>query len=411
MDIGPPKEGVGTPGLPAATRAGRAPRGAGLRRLRPLLVLLLALAVLGGAGTYLYRLYTHVYVDDARVAADMIAVSSRVPGWVREVRVIAGDRAAAGEVLIRIDDRESALALAELDARLAALQARGRELEARIVQVDATTSSQQDASRAKLEAARAALPAAEAERTFAESEYRRAQDLVASGSGTRQRHDQTRALLDASRQKVLAAQAEIQNAEAQLAAAGAAREELNVLRRQLETLGPQERELRASRDRAALDLADRTIAMPFEGSVDRIFVDPGEYVTPGQRILLLHDPARVRVEANVKETQLRFFAPGTRVRLGVDAWPGRRFEGVVERVGGAATSEFALLPTPNPSGNFTKITQRLTVRIQVDPPPPEGLLRPGMMVVVEGEAREPGPAAGAGTGGVALSRAEPAPRR
>jgi membrane fusion protein (multidrug efflux system) len=146
--------------------------------------------------------------------------------------------------------------------------------------------------------------------------------------------------------------------------------------------------LTAQRDRAALDLRDRTIAMPFDGSVDRVFVDPGEYVVPGQRILLLHDPSRVRVEANVKETQLRFFRPGTAVRLGVDAWPGRRFEGVVERVGGAATSEFALLPTPNPSGNFTKITQRLTVRIRVEPPPPEGMLRPGMMVVVTGEARE-----------------------
>jgi membrane fusion protein (multidrug efflux system) len=72
----------------------------------------------------------------------------------------------------------------------------------------------------------------------------------------------------------------------------------------------------------------------------------------------------------------------------VDAWPGRRFVGVVERVGGAATSEFALLPTPNPSGNFTKITQRLPLRVALDPPPPDGLLRPGMMVVVEAEARE-----------------------
>jgi membrane fusion protein (multidrug efflux system) len=211
---------------------------------------------------------------------------------------------------------------------------------------------------------------------------------MTTGSGTRQRHDQTRALQDASRQKVLSAGAEIQAAEAQLATAAAAREELTVLRRQLDTLDPQQRELSAARDRAALDLRDRTIAMPFDGSIDRVFVDPGEYVTPGQRILLLHDPARVRIEANVKETQLRFFPPGTPVLVRVDAWPGRRFPGVVERTGGAATSEFALLPTPNPSGNFTKITQRLTVRIRLDPPPAPGLLRPGMMVVVEGEARE-----------------------
>jgi membrane fusion protein (multidrug efflux system) len=358
------------------------------RHMRLGIAAALLLAVLGAAGTYLHRLYTHVIVDDARIAADMIAISSRVPGWVREVRVIAGDRAPSGEVVVRIDSRESELALAEIEARLASLAARRRELEARIVQVDATNSSQQDAQRARLEAARAALPAAEAERIFAESEYRRAQELMATGSGTRQRHDLTRALQDAARQKVLAAAAEIQNAEAQLAAAVAAREELTVLQRQLETLDPQQRELTAQRDRAALDLRDRTIAMPFDGSVDRIFVDPGEYVTPGQRIMLLHDPSKVRVEANVKETQVRFFRPGTAVTVSVDAWPGRHFEGVVERVGGAATSEFALLPTPNPSGNFTKITQRLTVRIRLEPPPPPGLLRPGMMVVVVGEARE-----------------------
>jgi membrane fusion protein, multidrug efflux system len=385
MDIGQPS------GDPAAARTHPA-RGAGralrLRRLRLAAALLIALGLLGAGGAWLHRLFTHVTVDDARVAADMIAVASRVPGWVREVRVIAGDRAARGEVVVRIDGREQALVVAELDARLASLAARRRELEARIVQVDAHTVSQQDAQRARLEAARAALPAAEAERVFAEAEHRRAQELVAGGSGTRQRQDQTRAALDMARQKVLSAGAEIRNVEAQLAAAAAAREELNVLRRQLEALEPQERELVAQRDRAALDLRDRAIAMPFDGSVDRVFVDPGEYVTPGQRILLLHDPAKVRVEANVKETEIRFFRPGTRVAVRVDAWPGRRFEGVVERVGGAATSEFALLPTPNPSGNFTKITQRLPLRVALDPPPPDGLLRPGMMVVVEAEARE-----------------------
>jgi len=366
------------------------PRSRSQRRLRLRLfaILALVLIVLGAGGTWLHRLLTHVYVDDARIAADMIALASRVPGWVQEVRVIAGDQVRQGEVLVRIDGRDSALALQELEARIAGLEARRAELEARIALVDAQTASQQAAERASLEAARAALPAAEAERLLAEAEHRRAVELMASGSGTRQRQDQTRAALDTARQKVLTATAEIASAEARLAAAGAAREELTVLRRQLDALAPQERELRAQRDRAALDLRDRVIAMPLDGVVSRVFVDTGEYVTPGQRILLVHDPAQVRVEANVKETEVRFFRVGTRVHISVDAYPGRRFEGVVERVGGAATSEFALLPSPNPSGNFTKITQRLPLRIALDPPPEGGILRPGMMVVVEAEARE-----------------------
>lgn len=276
----------------------------------------------------------------------------------------------------------------ELDARIAGVGARRAELQARIAMVDRQTLSQEEAARARLASARAAQMSAEADRIFAESEHTRARDLTASGSGTRQRLDQTLALMAVARHRVQAASAEIEAAEAQIAAAAAAREELNVLSRQLDALAPQEAELRAQRDRAALDLHDRTIRMPFDGIVDRIFVDPGEYVTAGQRMMMVHDERRVRIEANVKETDIRHFAAGRRVRVTVDAWPGRVFEGRVERVAPAATSEFALLPAPNPSGNFTRITQRLPVRIVLDDPPADVALRPGMLVIVEARIGE-----------------------
>jgi membrane fusion protein, multidrug efflux system len=395
VDIGQPS------GTPAALERGvpvpppRAAAGrvsirtqAGRRLLRLVALGALLLAVLAAGGHWLHRQYTHVFLDDARIAADMVTVASRVPGWATEVRVIAGDEVPRGKVLVRIDGRETEIALRELEARLAGIAARRREIAARIAMVDRQTQSQQEAQQARLAAAQASLPAAEAERIFAESEFARARELIGSGSGTRQRLDQTRSALEAAHHRVRAAAAEIQNAEAQLAAAGAAREELNVLARQLESLDPQERELRAQRERAAIDLADRTITMPFDGVVDRVFVDAGEYVAAGQRLLMLHDPSRVRVEANVKETEIRFFRPGTPVAVTVDAYPGRRFEGVVERVGAAATSEFALLPAPNPSGNFTRITQRLPIRVALRPPPEGGLLRPGMLVHIEADARE-----------------------
>ncbi len=377
----PPLPPVAAGRLSLRTRAGR-------RLLRLTGLAALALAALGLAGHWLHRQYTHVFLDDARIAADMVTIASRVPGWATEVRVIAGDEAPRGAVLVRIDGRDTEIAMRELEARLAGIAARRREIEARIDMVDRQTSSQQAAQQARLAAARTALPAAEAERAFVESEFARARELISSGTGTRQRLDQMRSLLEAARQRVAAAAAEIQNVEAQLAAAAAAREELNVLTRQLEALDPQEREIRAQRERAATDLADRTIAMPFDGVVSRVFVDPGEYVAAGQRLLMLHDPSRVRVEANVKETEIRFFRPGTPVTVSVDAYPGRSFDGIVERVGAAATSEFALLPAPNPSGNFTRITQRLPIRVTLQPPPEPGLLRPGMLVHIEADARE-----------------------
>ncbi|MBK1660936.1 HlyD family secretion protein [Paracraurococcus ruber] len=359
------------------------PRPSLARRLRLAGAAGLLLALLAAGAWATHRFLTIVSVDDARVAADMVTIASRLPGWVAEVAVIAGDQVPGGGLLVRIDDRDSALALREIEARLGTLAARQRELEARIALVDRQTESQQALARARLEVARAALPAAESDRAFAESEFGRARDLVASGSGTRQRHDQALSLLNGARQKVLGAMAEIEAALAQIAAAEAARAELLVLRRQLEALDPAERELAAQRDRAALDLRDRRIEMPFAGVVDRVFADAGEYVAAGQRLLTLHDPARVRVEGNVKETEIRFFPAGSRVTVSVDALPGRRFAGLVERVGGAATSEFALLPAPNPSGNFTKITQRIPLRVALDPAPPPGLLRPGMMVEIE----------------------------
>ncbi len=381
MDIGPPRRA-------AVARWDRL-LGQPLRRRLRLVVMALALiAALGFSLRWLYWQFTHVVLDDARVTSDMITLASRVPGWVKDLPVTAGDRLPQGALLVQVDARESALAVQELEARLAGLAARRAELEAQRVLVDQQSSSQYAAAVARLDSARAALPAAEADRRFAEAEHGRAGQLIGSGAGTRQRLEQVRALMDGARQKVIVAAAEIRNAEALLATALAAREQLNVLDRQLESIGPQLRELTATRDRAALDLADRTIRMPFDGVVDRIYIDPGEYVLAAQRIILVHNQAAIRVEANVKETDIRFFRPGTPVRVTVDAYPGQVFQGEVDRVVEAATSEFALLPSPNPSGNFTKITQRLPIRVQFRPAPPPGLLRPGMMVQVEAEARE-----------------------
>lgn len=381
---------IGQPSATVSTRTAPAPRGLRLpwRKLRLVALLALVLGVLVFAGQWVHRMMTHVHADDARVAADTIILASRNPGWVAEMNFIAGDVVPRGTVLARIDGREAAIALRELDARIEGVGARRAELQARIAMVDRQTLSQEEAARARLASARAAQMSAEADRIFAESEHTRARDLSASGSGTRQRLDQTLALLSVARHRVQAAAAEIEAADAQIAAAAAAREELNVLSRQLESLAPQEAELRAQRERVALDLGDRTIRMPFDGIVDRVFVDPGEYVTAGQRMMMVHDERRVRIEANVKETDIRHFAPGRRVRVTVDAWPGRVFEGRVERIAPAATSEFALLPAPNPSGNFTRIAQRLPVRIALDELPADVALRPGMLVIVEARIGE-----------------------
>ena len=115
--------------------------------------------------------------------------------------------------------------------------------------------------------------------------------------------------------------------------------------------------------------------------IDELFIDAGEYVAPGQRLLVMHDPSRTWIRANVKETDLRFFVLGKPVQLIVDAYPDDLRAGTVSRIGAAATSQFALLPNLNPSGNFTKITQRVEVTIELDTF--DARLIPGMMVEVK----------------------------
>jgi membrane fusion protein (multidrug efflux system) len=356
------------------------------RSPRAVAVLLIVLLLLGAGGWWLYRQFTHVFVDDARVAADMLSLSSRVPGWVTEVRVIEGDSAPAGSLLVAIDSRDSRLQLAQIEAQLAGIVSRRAEIEARIRMTDHDTANKIAAQEAAIRVAQARQAAVIAQRDFARQENQRSEKLAPLGGLAQARLDQTRADLESAEQQVKSARADLENAHALLAQAKAAREELAVLERQLAELGPQADDLEAQRQRMLIDLADRRIVMPFAGVVDQRFVDPGEYVSAGQRLLMVHDPQAVRVEANVKETDIRFFKPGKAVEVRVDALPGEVFEGVVERVSHAATSEFALLPNPNPSGNFTKITQRLPVRIRVRQR--DGLLKPGMMVELEARARE-----------------------
>ena len=175
--------------------------------------------------------------------------------------------------------------------------------------------------------------------------------------------------------------ADLHSAEAKVAEVEAERERLRVLESAILVYGHKEQELQAKLEEQRLDMSDRTIRSAIKGVVDKTFVEVGEYVTPGQRLALIHDPEVIWVDANIKETDIRKTKVGDKVHVSVDAYPDREFTGTVEVIGNATTAEFALLPSPNPSGNFTKITQRLPVRIAIDQQ--ERLLRPGMMVEIK----------------------------
>ncbi len=383
-----------TPPAPrAAEKAGTATAtdftpGRGPRKALRLVVIgaILAAAVFFG-GRETFNRINFVYTEDSRIEADLITVSSRVGGWVTAMEITEGSEISTGTVLLAIDSRESQLRVAELEARISGIEAERNRLAAERRLVDEQTASLYSSERSRLEAVQVSVSSLQPQLQLAKREFQRVKSLYERKVSSRRQLDQAENALQRIERENRMAAAELKAAKAKLKEAGAERARLGVLDGELSILKYRKAELNAKLYFQKLDLSDRTIKSPVDGVVDKTFVKAGEYVTPGQRLALVHDPEKIWIEANIKETQIRKLKIGQRVELAIDAYPDIPFTGRVLSVGNATTSEFALLPTPNPSGNFTKITQRLPVRIAIQQK--DGLLRPGMMVEVNIDIRNP----------------------
>lgn len=373
-----------SPQAASAERAARPLSPLAPRARKRLLVVSLVL-VAAAAAAWLRLRWFHITENDASVLADMVTISSRVDGWVDARNVTDGDPVTPGQELVRLDRRETALEREALRARLESLRLESERLSAQLAVTQGSTASDVDASRARYDAADAAMRAAKAELERTRLDYDRNKRLVAEKVISAQAWDVSRTTTQQTEEKMRQATAQIAEARANLADAQAKRGDVDVLKKQIEQLGADMAQVRAQIRQKDVELADRVVKSPVDGVVDRKFVEPGEFVIPGQRLVLLHDPKTVWIEVHLKETKLADVRPGQPVAVSVDAYPGRVFTGTVERIGDAATNQFALLPSPNPSGNFTKITQRVPVRIKVDQPA-DNPLRPGMMAEVDIDA-------------------------
>ncbi len=346
---------------------------------KTLTLTIVALALAAWAGNWLYHRYTHLHIDDARIDGEVITISSRVSGWVTELPVVEGDVVKKGQLLARVDDRDSVLQSEVLRSKFEVVKSQMAVVRAQTGQVDQETLGKIESETSRLIAAEAEANSLELKLKQAGDDYKRARDV--EKFLTQQEVEHARTVYQQAQQNLRKAQAEAAGVRGTLSSAGGSRHQLRVIAQQLTVLARQADEISAQIKRQEADIADRIISSPADGKVVMTFVRKGEHVSAGQRIAMFHDPHKIWVEANVKETDIGVLKPGMKAEVRVDAYPGRVYAGEVFRIGQAATNKFALLPDPNPSGNFTKITQRLPVRIVLTEKDPA--LRPGMMVEVD----------------------------
>ncbi len=322
-------------------------------------------AALAAAGVYGYRYWTVdrflESTDDAFLKADYTTVAPKVSGYIADVLVGDNQPVKAGEVVARIDDRDFRTALAQARADVAAAEAEIRNL-----------AVQAELQKSVVAQAEANVAATTAGLRLARADYGRFHALRQVGYASAQKDDQAET---AMREKG----AGLQHDEAALAAARKQIEVLAALRAKAET---QLARNQAVARQAELNLGYTTITAPIDGTVGSRALRVGQFVQAGTSLMAVVPLKSVFVVANFKETQLTHVRAGQPVTLTVDTFPGQTVAGRVDSLSPASGLEFALLPPDNATGNFTKIVQRIPVKIALAPDSPLiGRLRPGMSVI------------------------------
>jgi membrane fusion protein (multidrug efflux system) len=343
------------------TKIGLRPSPRAIKRAALGLALALGVAAVADFGHYYFTTGQYLETtDDAYVKADSTIIAPKVSGYLAEVLVADNEPVKAGQLLARIDDRDFRAALDQARADVAAADAAVRNLDAQI-----------ELQKPLIQQQAAEVDAAEANLQFAQQERTRYDDLMKSGSGTVQRAQQTDAALRAQTAQLLQGKAGL----------AAANKKIEVLSTERAKAVAQLARARAVEQQAALNLSYTQITAPVEGTVGARSLRVGQYVQAGTQLMAVVPLDQVYVVANFKETQLTHVRDGQPVELRVDSFHSTKLRGHVDSLSPASGLEFALLPPDNATGNFTKIVQRVPVKIVLDEASLKGLLRPGMSAV------------------------------
>lgn len=329
---------------------------------------LLALAAIGYGAYFVLVGRFYVSTDDAYVRSNNTMLGARVSGHVAAIVPRDNSLVRAGDVIFRIDDGDYRIAVDAARSKIATQQATIDRIGRQVTALESA-----------VEQTRAQLTSAEAALKRADLDFERQQALSTKGFASRATFEVSEASRDQGAAAVRSAQA----------AFDAARDNVEVTKAQQAEARAQLAELQTQLAKAERDLAFTSVRAPIDGTFSNRLVNSGDFIQAGQRLANIVPLDEVFIDANYKETQLKRIRPGQPVKISVDAYGHRKFAGIVDSISPAAGSVFTLLPPDNATGNFTKIVQRLPVRIRV---PKEvarqNLLRAGMSVYTTVDTRE-----------------------
>ncbi|AOG09795.1 efflux transporter, RND family, MFP subunit [Agrobacterium sp. RAC06] len=328
-------------------------------------------AMLAGGAWYGYQWWTDgrfmVSTDDAYIEGDIAIISPKVSGYVEKVNVASNQVVRAGDPLVTLDGGDYQIAY---DQAVAGKQSS----ELAIARIDAQIVGGQ----ASVAQAQAQLGSLEAAVRGAEITEKRASELAAKSVGTTADLDNAKVALDQARANLVAGQAAVASAEANLSILKAQRDEaVNAVKVQDQVVA-----------KARRDLDFTVLKAPYDGVIGNLSVQSGDLVSAGKRLAALVPTSQLYIEANFKETQIAHLVPGSKVSIHVDAYGDDALEGTVTSIAPASGAIFSMLPAENATGNFTKVVQRVPVRIAL---PKEALagghLRAGLSVIVDVDTR------------------------
>ncbi|TWF52053.1 HlyD family secretion protein [Neorhizobium alkalisoli] len=341
------------------------------KKKRGVVLPIVVLALLAGGAWYGYEWWTTgrfmVSTDDAYIEGDIATISPKVTAFVSKVNVVANQQVKAGDVLVTLDNGDYQNALDQANAAIDTEKLSLSRIDAQV-----------DGAKASLAQAQASKVALEASVRGAEITQKRQQELAAKSVGTAADLDSANVALDQAKANLVGGDAAIKSAEANI----------TILEAQRKEAEGQVRTLELQRDKAARDLSFTVLKAPYDGIVGNRSVQEGDLVSPGQRLMALVPSRELYIDANFKETQIQHLVPGSKVKVHVDAYSDDPIIGTVQSIAPASGAVFSLLPPENATGNFTKIIQRVPVRIALPKDALDtGRLRAGLSVVVDVDTR------------------------